>query len=137
MSWTCPNCGRNFKHKNQSHTCAKIDITSVLANKSPVVLNIWERLYEIINKFGEVKTSATRQAIMFSVSHTFLAVKPKKECVDIEFLLNNETSTPPVYKTFRANKTRIAHFVRLETPDDITKKLIGMLKAAYKLSAFK
>lgn len=137
MSWVCPNCGRNFKHRNQAHTCAKIDIASVFANMSPVVLSIWEKLYEVVNKFGEVNASATRQAIMFSVGHTFLAVKPKKECLDIEFLLNEEHSSPPVYKTFRANKTRIAHFVRLESPDDLTKKLVAMLNRAHKLSAGK
>jgi hypothetical protein len=70
---------------------------------------------------------------MLKAPSTFLAVKPKKSRVDIEFILDKEIHEFPVHKTIRYTKRRWAHFVRLAHSKQISKKLLGWLKASYRL----
>jgi hypothetical protein len=134
MAWLCPNCGRSFKNPKQQHSCVKINIDDLFVNKSPVVYSIYEKLKKEIKKFGNVKVHASKSAINFSVENTFCVAKPKREWLDVEFLLNEEIIEPPVYKSFKLSKTRYALFSRLESDGDISKNLLKLLKKSYKLS---
>lgn len=96
---------------------------------------MYDKLWSEVKKFGGVKVSPSKSTIMFVSKSTFVAVKPKEEWIDIEFLLDKEVSEFPIHKTFRANKSRVAHFVRLESPKDVNGRLIGWLKASYKLTS--
>ena len=134
-TWSCPNCNRPFKHKNQAHSCLKVDANTHLENKNPNVKRIYDKLLKEVRRFGDVKVSPTKSSIMFVSKSTFVAVKPKQHWLDIEFLLDKEMIEYPIHKTGRANKSRVAHFVRLESPKDVTKKIIGWLKASYEITS--
>ncbi len=135
MSWQCPECSRDFKHKNQPHSCVKVDINSFFNNKSPLVYTIYAKLLKEVKKFGEVKIHMSKSTINFSAEGTFLVLKPKKEWMDIEFLLDKEITGPPVYKSVAVYGSKYALYARLNMPEDIGKKLLGLLKEAYRLSA--
>lgn len=134
MAWLCPNCGRSFKNPNQQHSCVKTNIENLFINKSPVVYSLYEKLKKEIKKLGDVKIHASRSTINFSVENTFCVVKPKREWLDIEFLMDEEIIVPPVYKSFKLSKTKFALFSRLENEDDINTNLLKLLKRSYKLS---
>jgi hypothetical protein len=134
-SWTCPYCNRPFKHKNQAHSCVVIDAETHIENKSPNVKKIYDKLWKEVKKFGNVRVSPTKSTIMFVSKSTFVAVKPKKDWIDIEFLLDREVNEYPIHKTFRANKSRVAHFVRLESPNDVSARLVRWLKASYDITS--
>ena len=134
-NWTCPNCHRPFKHKNQAHSCVSLDPSVHLDNKNPIVRTIYKKLLKEVQKFDNVKVSVTKSSVMFVSKSTFVAVKPKLNWMDIEFLLDREVNEFPIHKTVRANKSRVAHFVRLEHPKDITAKLIRWLKESHKITS--
>ena len=133
-NWICPNCKRPFRNKNQAHSCIRIAAASHLENKSPQVRNIYEKLSRSVRKFGTVRVSATKSSIMCVSKSTFAAVKPKQEWIDLEFLLDEKVEQYPIHKTFRANKSRVAHFVRLENPRDVNARLLFWLKQSYDLT---
>ncbi len=133
--WLCPECGRTFRNPNQAHSCVRIKPEALLQKSEPVVREIYRKLSVTVTRFGNVHVSATKSAIMFSRNSTFLAVKPKRQWLDIEYLLDTGTCAFPVYKTIRANKSRVAHFVRLESVRDISKTLEHNLKRAFRLAA--
>lgn len=133
--WFCPRCHRPFKHRNQAHSCVRIEAATHLENKNPVVTLIYEKLAKAVGTFGDVKISSTKSSIMFVSKSTFLALKPKQNWIDIEFLLREEVNKYPIHKTFRANKSRIAHFVRLQSPKDVSASLIGLLRRSYKITS--
>ena len=133
MTWTCPTCQRKFKHKNQSHSCVQVDPDEHFIGKNPEVQRMYNTLISKIEKFGNINISPARNAILIKASGTFLAVKPKKQWLDIEFLLDEDIDAYPIYKTFRVSKRRVAHFVRLETSKDINTKLLGWLKRSYEV----
>jgi hypothetical protein len=80
-----------------------------------------------------VNVSPVEVGVMLKGASTFVAVKPKKMWVDIEFILDEEINEFPVHEIFRYTKRRFAHFVRLEGPNDVSKKLVGWLKRSYLL----
>ena len=115
--------------------CVQRYANTHLENKSPNVRNIYKKLLKAVTKFGDVTVSPTKSTIMFVSNSTFVAVKPKRNWIDIEFLLDEEVNEFPIHKTFRANKSRVAHFVRLERPKDVNARLVGWLRASYILTS--
>ena len=103
--------------------------------KFPIVQDIYKKLMKEVLALGKVHVSAVKQGIMVVSRSTFLAIKPKKAWLDIEFLLDEEVNEYPIHKVFRANKSRVAHFVRLEHPREVNKRLLGWLKRAYTVTS--
>jgi hypothetical protein len=132
MPWICPNCSRSFKNPNQPHSCIVTGIDDHFKRKDIMVRDIFDKLYKHVSKFGNVKFNPTKHAIIVSSKSTFLAIKPRKTILDIEFLLEDEMEVYPVHKIFRVSKNRVAHFIHLETAEQVDKKLISLIKQAYK-----
>lgn len=132
--WECPVCKREFRNKNQQHSCKVSNVEFHFLNKEPVVLKTYNELTRAISKFGSVRINPVKNAIIIQSGTTFLAVKPKKSCIDIEFLLDYKNEYETVNKIVKSSKSRFAHFVRLSKPGDITKRLISLLKESYKLN---
>jgi len=132
MPWICPNCNRSFKNPNQSHSCIVTGIDNHFIRKDVIVRDIFDKLEKQILKLGNVKINPTKHSIIVSSKSTFLAIKPRKTVLDIEFLLDREIDGNPMYKIFRISKNRVAHFVHLETVEQVDKYLISLLKQSYK-----
>ena len=93
----------------------------------------YDKLLHEVKKFGDVNVSPVRIGVMLKARSTFVAVKPKKSWVDIEFILDEEIREFPVHKTFKYTSGRWAHFVRLEHSKDVSKKLLVWLRRSYNL----
>ena len=132
--WTCPNCQRKFKHTNQDHSCAVTAIESHFFNTEPHVIVAFEKLVQVVNDLGPHEVSSVKHAILFTASTHFLAVKPKRKWLDIEFVLPFPVEGFPIYKTVRASKQKWAHFVRLESEDEVDERLAEWLREAYTVS---
>lgn len=84
-------------------------------------------------QFENVRINSVKNAILFSAKSHFLAVKPKKKILDIEFVLDEPVEGFPVHKTVQASKYKWAHFVRLEDPQEFDGHLQDLIKRAYRL----
>jgi hypothetical protein len=135
MSWSCPVCQRPFKHKNQIHSCVRVEVEEHLAGKSPRVEAIVQALLARVKEFGNVRVNSVKNCILLKSASTFLALKPKKEWVDIEFLLDQEIDEFPVHKTVRASKNQVAHFARLEHPKEINQQLMRWLRRSFEVTS--
>jgi len=125
---------RSFKMTNQSHSCLVRDASHHFSNKKPEIKEIFDAITSIIDVLGPVQTSYVENAILIAATSTFLAVKPKKNRVDIEFLLDHEVTDFPVHKTVRASKNKIAHFVRFENAEEVDHVIANWLTEAYQLN---
>jgi hypothetical protein len=133
--WTCPNCGRNFKNTNQDHSCIVTDLESHFLNKETNVQTVFAKLLEEVSNFGEFTINPVKSAILLTAESHFLAIKPKKRWIDIEFVLPYKQNSFPIHKVVQAQKKKWAHFVRLETPEEVDNELIGWLQEAFKISS--
>jgi len=89
-----------------------------------------------VKKLKDVKINSVKKAILFTAKSHFLAVKPKKEFLDIEFVLPEKVEKFPVHKIVQASKTKWAHFVRLESPDEVDEQLLTWINRAYDISKY-
>jgi|WetSurMetagenome_2_1015567.scaffolds.fasta_scaffold176827_2 hypothetical protein len=137
MSWDCPRCGRSFKVRNQPHSCGVTDVAHHFSRKDPVIRAIYDKIIGALNPCGPVNISFVKNAIIVSAKSTFLAVKPRRTYVDIEFLLNGEILDFPIHKTFRVSKNKVAHFVKIGSPDEVEGAVAGWLQQAYRINAGK
>lgn len=133
--WNCPNCSRSFRNTNQDHGCMIIDLESHFVNKQQNVIDTFEKIKNEIMQLEGVQINSVKNAILFQAKSNFLAVKPKKTNLDIEFVLDEKVDEFPIYKTFQATKSKYAHFVRLESPKEADEQLILWLRKAYKISS--
>ena len=133
MTWTCPNCKKEFRNKNQVHSCAKVDLEDHLKNKSPQVIATFDKLMRELGKFGEVTFNPVKTSVQVRVGATFLSIKPKKEYMEIEFQLGDEVDEFPIYKNIRISKNRVLHFAILKSPQEVNTHLINWLKKSHEL----
>jgi Domain of unknown function (DUF5655) len=88
-----------------------------------------------VSKFGEVTVDPVKNCILLRSVSTFLALNPRADCMDVEFLLDEEVDVFPIHKAIRVSKNRVAHFIRLEHAKDVNKQLIAWLRRAYELAS--
>ena len=90
MRWKCPNCRRQFSKPNQSHSCESLTLEEHFKNIPDDVLVVYASLMEKVEGFGKVTVSPVKNAILVSAKTNFLAIKPKKAALDIEYLLDKK-----------------------------------------------
>ena len=132
--WTCPNCGRSFKNANQNHSCRLISKDALFVKRSPQLKSLYKKIVEIVQQFGKFREETVPpDVIFFKTRSTFLAVKVKKDHLDIEFFLDHLESAPPVSKYLQTSKHRVAHIVPIDNEKDIDGQLTKWLKDSYNL----
>src|SRR5260370_5992623 len=130
--WTCPKCKRSFKHKNQQHTCTLISKESLFDKRPPELKNLYDKIVKEVKKFGEyTEETVNPDVIFFKTSSTFLAVKVKKDHLDIEFFLDQMEDAPPVSKYLQTSKHRVAHVVPIDSEEEINEQLIRWIKNSF------
>lgn len=131
--WTCPNCGRAFRNTNQDHSCIVTDLASHFVNREQNVVDTFEKLKDIVMQLGDIRINSVKNAILFQAKSQFLAAKPKKAILDIEFVLDEPIEGFPIHKTVQASKHKWAHFIRLESPEEVDAQLMGWIERAYEV----
>lgn len=134
MAWKCPSCNRTFSKSNQYHSCVKITEEEHLAYKAPNVIATYQKLIREVKKFGNVKIFPVKTSIQIVDGSTFISIQTKRDHISVEFQLNKEVNQPPVFRTVQYSKNKIAHIALLESPDDINKKFLALLRASHKLA---
>ena len=132
--WTCPKCKRSFKRKNQQHTCTLISQKSLFIKRPAELKNLYQRIVKEVKKFGKYREETVNpDVIFFKTRSTFLAVKVKKDHLDIEFFLDHLEDVPPVSKYLQTSKNRVAHIVPIDREEEINDQLINWMKTSYDL----
>jgi predicted transport protein len=132
--WTCPKCGRSFKRKDQQHICTLISKENLFAKRPPELKVLYEKIVKQVKKFGEYREETVNpDVIFFKTKSTFLAVKVKKDHLDIEFFLDHLEDIPPVSKYLQTSKHRVAHVVPIDDEQDINAQLIAWMRSSYEL----
>jgi predicted transport protein len=107
------------------------DLESHFINKQQNVSDAFAVIKSEVMKLDGVKINSVKNAILFQAKSNFLAVKPKKTHLDIEFVLNERIEEFPIYKTVQATKSKFAHFVRIETTEEVDEQLLDWIRKAH------
>jgi hypothetical protein len=112
-----------------------VSVSDHLKNKPDFVREILNKLIGVLTAFDGVVVDPVKTAIQFKAGATFLSVKVKKDCLQLEFQLRDEVDEFPIYRNVRVSKERVLHFAVLEGPEEIDGPFVGWLREAYDLIA--
>jgi hypothetical protein len=71
--WRCPECGRQFANRNQSHACGRFTLASHFQGKPPTVRAIFDKVLRIAKRNGPVTVLPEKTRIAFQVRMSFAA----------------------------------------------------------------
>ena len=132
--WTCPKCKRQFKRKGQTHGCRLISKDALFIRRRPELKLLYQKIAAVAKTFGLVREETVPpDVIFFKTDSTFLAVKVKKDHLDIEFFLDHRADAPRVLKFLQTSKHRFVHLVPIDEEEDIDDQLVEWMRASYDL----
>jgi hypothetical protein len=99
--WTCPRCSRQFKNKNQWHSCVTISVDDHFKGKHKRLRAIFDRLYRELMQFGSVRVDAVKTGINLARDSHFAMVFIKNDWINLDFDLKRELISPRFEKSFR------------------------------------
>src|SRR5579872_3387725 len=85
--WTCPRCRRQFKNRNQAPSCGRFTVEQLLDGKPQEIVELYERLDDLIRRCGEVVVAPTKTRVLFKVRTVFASVAVSKNWLDVVFIL--------------------------------------------------
>jgi hypothetical protein len=128
--WTCPRCRRQFKNRNQAHSCGLFTVEQLLDGKPQEVIELYERLDEMIRKCGEVVVAPTKTRVLFKMRTVFATVAVSKNRLDVVFVLGRHLKHRRIKKA-QEEYPGIVHFLRIEKAEDLNDDLASWLQEAF------
>lgn len=128
--WTCPRCRRQFKNRNQSHSCGQFTVEQHLEGVPDEVVALYDRLREIIDRCGPVIVAPTKTRILFKIRTVFATVTINKKWLDLVFVLDRRLKHRRIKKS-QAEYPGIVHFLRIETQDEFDEELASWIREAF------
>ena len=130
LLWTCPRCRRQFKNRNQAHSCGQFTVEQLIDGKPQEIVELYERLADVVHGCGEVVVSPTKTRVLFKVRTVFASVAVSKNWLDVVFVLGRRLKHRRIKKA-QEEYPGIVHFVRIENKDGLDGDLTSWLQEAY------
>jgi Domain of unknown function (DUF5655) len=130
LFWTCPRCRRQFKNRNQAHSCGQFTVEQLIDGKPQEIVELYERLADVVHRCGEVAVAPTKTRVLFKVRTVFASVAVSKNWLDVVFVLGRRLKHRRIKKA-QEEYPGIVHFLRIENEDDLDGDLTSWLQEAH------
>ena len=128
--WTCPRCRRQFANRNQLHSCGQFTVEQLLDGKPPEIVDLYDRLEDLIQRSGEVITAPAKTRVLFKVRTVFASVGVSKNWIDVVFVLGRRLKHRRIKKA-QQEYPGIVHSLRIENAEDLDDDLVSWLQEAH------
>ena len=133
--WTCPKCHREFKNKNQSHSCVIYPLENHFKGKEEVAKPLFDELVRVIEReIGPVKIESLPCCVYLVSDYTFGAVWALKKKIKVDFRVDFQIDDPRIIKDVKMSANRYLYFLEITDRKQIDEQLIEWLRASYFLS---
>lgn len=129
--WTCPVCNRNFRNKNQWHSCANKPVEDHFKTSPPALFELYKDIVDYIDSLGPYEESSIKTCINFRAGATFLSCKVKRDYLELEFQLPYLYDGFPMKKVVRVSANRFFYVLAIDPFHGIDQQLKGWLRDAY------
>ena len=131
--WHCPECGRAFANRNQSHTCGLNTLESHFEGKPPKVRAIFDKLLSVAKKSGPVTVLPEKTRIAFQVRMSFAAFVIRRNWVDGHVVLARRLENPRFRRIETFSPRNHLHAFRFESVDEIDDEVTKWFAEAYRV----
>jgi hypothetical protein len=128
--WTCPRCRRQFKNRNQAHSCGQFTVAQLLDGKPPEIVELYDQFAQQVLRCGEVVVAPTKTTVLFKVRTVFATVGVTKNWLDVVFVLGRRLKNRRIKKA-QEEYPGIVHRLRVERIEDLDEELAGWLEEAH------
>lgn len=129
--WRCPECGRRFANKNQSHTCSDVSLESHFDGKSAEVREMFDALVAMIKKCGPVKVLPEKTRIAFQVRMSFIAVQVRRNYLIGHFVFARRVEHPRFNRVETFSPRNHLHAFRLESLSELDDQFAAWVREAH------
>src|SRR5262249_23046699 len=127
--WTCPLCRRQFANRNQAHSCGQFSVEQLLDGKPQGIVELYDRVDDLIRRCGEVVVAPTKTRVLFKVRTVFASAAVSRNWLDVVFVLGRLLKHRRIKKA-QEEYPGIVHFLRIEEADDVDDDLADWLQEA-------
>ena len=132
--WTCPQCGRTFANRNQSHTCAPLgDVDRLFARSEPAVRAAYERVVALALAAGPLQVLPQKTRIALHARMSFAAFTPRRRWLDGHLVLAREAAHPRIRRVDAFSPGNVLHAFRLDGPDDVDAAFARLVAESYEV----
>ena len=131
--WTCPECGRGFANRNQSHACGRHDLERHFAGKPAEVRALFDAFVAEVRALGPVTVLPEKTRIAFQVRMSFAQLTPRRQWIDGHVVLARRLESPRFRSVQTFSPRNHLHTFRLATLADVDDELRAWLAEAYRV----
>jgi len=129
----CYHCKQILK-PGEEHDCWTTTETALTRHLSEDLQDAWQRLRDTAASFGDQRIYASHKSIMFSRTHCYFFVRPKRSYLEVCIFLGRRIHAPQVRRADPASKAKLVHFVHIKHRDEVEPPVTDWLREAYDLS---
>jgi hypothetical protein len=129
--WRCSKCRRRFANRNQTHTCAPLDLDHHFAGKPPLIRAVYDALLAQIRACGPVIVLPEKTRIAFQVRMSFAQVTPRRQWLDGHIVLARRLEHPRFRRVETFSPRNHVHHFRLAALADVDDEVQEWLREAY------
>lgn len=134
--WTCPDCGREFGRRDQSHMCAP----GLTVEEYFKTAQAWERpVFDVVaahlEGIGEVIIDPIAVGIQFKNGPVFCMLRPMKRWTALGFTLRRRLDSDKLSrKVTDGGAGKFYHVINVDDPLLVDAEVLGWLTEAYHIA---
>ena len=128
--WRCPECGRSFANRNQTHSCSNVTLESHFRGKSEKVRELFNKLSALIKKCGPVKVLPEKTRIAFQVRMSFIAVQVRRDYLIGHFVFARRVENPRFLRVETFSPRNHLHAFRINSLTDLDDEFAAWIREA-------
>lgn len=131
--WDCPECGRIFKKTKQPHSCNKIPMEQHFKNKDKAKVLFDYLVKQINSKIDSCQIISIPCCVHLFGKYDFLAALPKKEKLEIRFILNRKLDSQRLKQSVPVSLKYFKNCIDINRVEEIDEELLKWINEAYHL----
>jgi hypothetical protein len=134
--WSCPDCGRTFANRNQTHTCAALgELDRHFVGIGAPVRAAFDAIVAAVEALGPVTVLPEKTRIALHLRMSFAAFMPRRRWLAGHLVLARAVASPRFTRVETFSPRNVLHAVRLTGPDEVDAEFVGWLGEAYRVGA--
>lgn len=131
-SWVCPDCGRRFRRRRQSHECAPaLSLEEYFSTGPPFERPVFEAVMAHLATLGPVHVEPVSVGIFIKKSGGFVELRPMTRWVAMSFMVPRRINSSRIARKPLAVGPLSFHVVNLRGSEDVDEQVRAWLTESY------
>jgi hypothetical protein len=131
--WHCPQCGRGFANRNQTHFCSQVTLEAHFRGKPAESRRLFDAFVAAARAHGPVKVLPVNTRIALQVRMSFAAVVVRRGYLRGHLVLAERHERPCFSKVETYSPRNHVHSFELRDPAQLRGDLEALIGDAYKV----